>query len=265
MKNPSTIAFILAAPLLLPACNGSNGSAPLMGAFQVVNAIPDSQPLDVDIQSITTDINNIAFGSASGFRDEPEGSYNVQMTTTPAGGGNSVTITTDNVSIDHNNQTTVYGLGTLAQSSAAGLVVERNSSVTIASGQTEVQFVDAVAAALTSGTGTVYVVTPGQGTTNPIYSVTLQSPVGNSSSQTPAFSTPTQIASGTYEIIVQDATNTTVFDSGSNGISFNSGDSVQIAAMDATAAQLSSNGSAMQMLEIDNASGNATTLLNGAN
>ncbi len=263
MKIKWTLGLTVAAAIGLAACN--NGNAPFTGAFRVVNAIPDSAPLDASITDVSTDINNIAFGSATGFRDVPEGSYKVQMTATPAGGGDSVTITADNVSIDHNNQTTLYAVGTLAQSSGAGLSVERSSSGTVPAGKTEVQWVDAVAAALTSGTGTLYIVAPGQGTANPVYSATLQSPVNNSSPAYPAFTAPTQIASGTYEIIIQDAAATTVFDSGSTGISFGDGATLQIAVLDATAAQVTSNGSPLQLLEIDNSTGNTTTLLNNAN
>lgn len=262
MKIRHTLGITIVAAIAAAACN--NGNAPFTGAFRVVNAIPDSAPLDANISQVTTDVNNIAFGSVSGFRDVPEGSYAVQITTAPAAGGNSVTIDANNVSIDHNNQTTLYAVGTLAQNTGARLSVERNSSGTVPAGKTEVQFVDAVSAALTAGTGTVYIVNPGQGTSNPVYTVTLQSPVNNPSATNPAFTSPTLIASGTYEIIIQDQTSTTVFDSGSTGVSFGDGATLQIAALDATPAQITSNTSLIQLLDIDNSTGNATVLLNGA-
>lgn len=263
MKHSLMFCLVAAAPLALVACN--NGNAPFTGAFRVVNAIPDAQPLDASIADVSTDINNIAFGAVSGFRDIPEGGYQVQLTTSPLAGGNAVTILVNNVSIDHNNQTTLYAVGTLAQSTGAGLMVERNSSGSVPAGKTEVQFVDAIAGAFTHGAGTVYLVAPGSGVGNPVYSVTLESPVNNPTPQAPAFSSPTLINSGTYEIIVQDLASNTVFDSGSaTGISFGDGASLQIAALDATAAQVTSNGSTVQLLEIDNSSGNGTTLLNNA-
>jgi len=78
-----------------------------------------------------------------------------------------------------------------------------------------------------------------------------------------AYSVPAQINQGIYEIIVTVA-GIPIYDSGSVGVTFAGGSSHQIALLDATAAQIASNISTLQLLSMDNQSGSATVLLAGA-
>ncbi len=262
MNNSLAISVVAITVIGVSACSGSNNTPPGTGAFRVVNAIPDSQPLDASINNVTSDIQNISYGSNSGIVDVIDGSYKVQISTSPAGGGSSVTYTVDNVSIDHNNQTTLYTIGTLGAQTNSGLAVER-SIADVAADKADVQFVDAATA---SPSGTVYLVAPGTGIGAAVYSADLQSVAGTGNppaNPTSAYSQPTQVPQGTYEIIVT-ASNVPVYDSGPKGVAFAGGSSQQIAIMDATPAQITSNISPLQLLDLDNKSGGSTTLLAGA-
>ncbi len=247
------ILCVVSAALSLTACsnNDTPGTSPGSGALRVVNAISDSQPIDASITNVTTDINNIAFGSASGFRDVVEGSYKVQLATHNSG-GTAVTITADNVSIDHNNQTTVYAIGNLSLSNQNSLTVERTIS-DISSSNIEVQFVDVAG----GPDGTISLIQPGSDPSNPanvVATQTLSSAV-NASDPTKAYSAPQQIAAGTYEIIVTVG-GVKIYDSGAAGVALGGGTSFQFAVLNSPGI---SDGSVISVLELDD-KGNSTPL-----
>jgi hypothetical protein len=220
-----------------------------------VNAISDSQPIDATIENVPTNLNNIGFADASGFQDVPEGSYKVQLSTNY--NGSNVQFTANNVSVDHNNQTTVFAVGNLSAGNQNALVVE-DQVANVDSSQTQVQFVDVAGAG-----GSIYLVTPGTtdlspGSSGVIASATLLDPqTALATDPTKAYSTPTPIAAGTYELIVTTAGGVKIFDSGSSGgVSLQGGTTERFVVFNATDI---SNGSAIQVLELDS-HGNKTPI-----
>jgi hypothetical protein len=261
MKLSLATSLAVAATLCITAC-GSNSNSPIgTGQFRAVNAIPDSQPIDTSISDISTgSTNNTSFGVDSGLVDVPEGSYKVQISATPASGGSAVTYTVDNVSIDHNNQTTVYAIGSLGSGTQSGAAVEENVGNAIPSGQVGMQFVNATTAS--AANGTVYIVTPGDTVAKAIYSTQLTAPATGS---TTFYSTPTLQTAGNYEVIIQVG-GVSIYDSGATtGISFPDGGNFQIAVIDATPAQITSNISPVQLLVMNNKDGTHATYLAGSN
>src|ERR1044071_8072809 len=74
------LSAIFSAALGLVSCNGDNNPIP-SGNMRVANAIANSQPVDAAIEGIPDNIENIAFGTASGERDIVEGNYRVTLST----------------------------------------------------------------------------------------------------------------------------------------------------------------------------------------
>jgi hypothetical protein len=255
MKHRFILCLATATTLALAACgDDSPGSTPGTGALRIVNAISDSQPIDASVTNVTTDLNNIAFGSASGFREIPEGSYKVQLNTHESSGA-AVSITADNVSIDHNNQTTVYAIGSLTLGTQSSLAVERTIA-DIPANNVEVQFVDVAGAG-----GTVSLIKAGTSALDPanvVATQTLEAAVTavTASDPTKAYSAPQQVPTGTYEIVITTAGGLKVYDSGSAGIALSGGSSYQFAVLNGVGI---SNGSAVTVLEMDD-KGNTTPL-----
>ncbi len=123
MKRYLIISLVGSSLLGLFACsNNNNSTPPFLGAFRLIDGTTDSTSISAS--------GNSGFGSVGGNFDSagstvnpPEGSYNVQLTESGAGGPFA---TVNNVSIDHNNLTTLYTYGTLADKTANGFWVEEN-------------------------------------------------------------------------------------------------------------------------------------------
>ena len=152
-----TLATMVAASclLVLSACSNSNSTPPGAGGFRVANGITDSNGLDAALGNVSS-FSGIGFSTASGIVNPPEGSYKAQLTS------NSVSFTVNNVSIDHNNLTTVFAAGKIGSGTQNGFVAEENIGAP-ASGQFNVQFV--ADAASRTGPINFYLVSPGGSTT----------------------------------------------------------------------------------------------------
>jgi len=217
------LCFLVAAALGLSACsNGENPLNPPIGQLRLANAIADSNPIDATVVSIPSGIDNIAFGFASGFKDVPDGSYRVQLTTTTNAG--QVTFAADPTHIDKNQATTVYAVGRMAQGTEAGFVVEA-PRIEVPGNKAEVQFVNA--ASQQAGALDIYVTTPGASLVGVTPTATLSFPANNA----PALVTP-----DAYEIRVTPQGNaaTLLFDSGPAGVQFSGGTTQQFALLDNT-------------------------------
>ncbi|MDR3417042.1 MAG: hypothetical protein P4L83_12725 [Nevskia sp.] len=240
--------LISAAVLALSACGGNNSTPPGAGNVALANGTSDSNGMTAAVSNIPT-VGPISFDSASGLNVVPEGSYKVQLTTGNGSGG-SQTFTVNNVSIDHNNTTTVFSYGTVAGKTINGFPAEISVNAP-ANGQFTVQTVHAAyAGSLVSPSINFYFVKPGAGISGTPAAVSF-------GTSPPSFALP----SGTYEIIVT-ADLVKVYDSGPKGVILppNNTNVVQIAALDAPGAP---NGSPISLLMLDNDGGN-TPLLNGA-
>lgn len=247
MKRILIGALIGPALFGLSACNNDNNTAPLAGAFRVVNAVSDSDKVTASATSGISNTDQTAFGSASSIVQVPVGGYNVQV----ANDGNAFE-TVDNVKIDHNNLTTLYATGSIA--TPGGFSIEENLNAP-SSGDFTFQFVNATTQTAT-GTLTIYLVPSG----------------GSLSSTQPAVaavkagagSDTASIKAGTYEIVVTDGA-TTLFDSGSTGIALPDPNSnvIQIGAIDANTAQASKNNGSKITLVITDNNGGETQHFNG--
>lgn len=243
MKRILIGALIGPALLGLSACNSDNNTAPLAGAFRVVNAVTDSDKVTASATSGISNTDQTGFGSASSIVQVPVGGYNVQV----ANDGNTFT-TVDNVKIDHNNLTTLYATGII--STPGGFPVEENLNQP-ASGQFTFQFVNATTQSGTA-TLTIYLVPVGKGLTGAQPAV--------AATKAGSGSATASLAAGTYEVVVTDGT-TTLYDSGATtGIALPDPNSnvIQIGAIDASSAQSSkNNGSTISLVITDNNGGEA--------
>jgi hypothetical protein len=254
MKSSIGFGLIGASLLALAACGGNgggdnNGTPPLAGAFRVANGITDSDGLDAALSNVAS-FSGIGFSTASGIVNPPEGSYMAQLTS------NSITFTVDNVSIDHNNVTTVFTGGKVGSSTENGFPVEENLGAP-ASGQFNVQFV--ASAASRTGPINFYLITPGGSTTGKTANATVEYPF-NTAPSSPGFSSTTGVADGVYEIIVTNVLGIKLYDSGTKGVSLpTAGNVLQIAAIDTA-----SGTNPISVLVLDNNGGNVN-LIDGAN
>jgi len=224
MKRYLIISLVGSTLLGLFACsNNNNSTPPFTGAFRLIDGTTDSTSISASATSGFTSVGG-NFDSAGSTVNPPEGSYNVQLTESGASGPFA---TVNNVSIDHNNLTTLYTYGTIGGGTANGFAVEENLGAPSGNNFT-FQFVNDTTQTATA-TLDVYLVTPGAGigSTQPLGTV-----------KAGAASTATGVPAGTYEVIVTNGV-TTVYDSGSTGIVLPNPDSnvIQIGALDATAAQ----------------------------
>ena len=266
MKHSASLAAVCAVLLFLSACNDNNSTPPFTGAFRLANGIADSNGLKADISNVPT-VGPIGFASASGINIIPEGSYKVQLT--PGASGAS-TFTVDNVSIEHNNLTTLFAYGTLAAGSQGGLTaVESLNAPT--HGQAVIQPVHAAyQESQTAPQSMNFSFVPvGSGGSSAGISVVFGSATTSQS---------VALAAGKYEIKITatpicnpgqpcPAISLGVFDSGPQGISFPGADGsnvFQLAAIDATSSQVSQYGAPVSLLLLDN-SGHSTQLFNGQN
>src|SRR5258708_3079831 len=113
MKQYLIPALLGVALLGLGACSSNNTTPLLTGAVRVANGMTDSNGLDTAIGSVATS-SGVGFDSASGLTDVPIGSYNSQLTS------NSVQFSVDNVSIDHDNVTTIFAYGAIDSGTEGG-------------------------------------------------------------------------------------------------------------------------------------------------
>jgi hypothetical protein len=235
----------LAGATLLGACSNNN-TPPLAGAYRLVNGVPDSGGLSSSATSGFPSSSTAGFDSASSIVDVPDGGYNVQVTP-----GSGATFTVDNVGIQHNNLTTLFTYGSTASSTAAGFTAEENLS-TPASGTFTFQFVNDTSQTATAALS-IFLIPVGAG-------IGSATPVATASTATA--SQDVNVPAGTYEIVVASA-GAPVYDSGTTGgITLPTPDTnvIQIGALDATAAQVSSNGSPITLLLLDNNGGEALHL-----
>jgi hypothetical protein len=241
MKPQFWTGLAAAFVAVLSACNNSNNTTPpLAGDVRVANGITDSNGLDTSISNVPVSSGQ-TLDTASGLNDVPDGSYKAQLTS------NSVQFTVNNVSLDHNHDTTIFGTGQVANGTEGGFPAEVAINAPT-NGQFVVQPIDAaLQAAGASGTLSFYIVKPGTGLTGtPLTAAYAASP--------PSMA----IAGGTYEILVTNGA-TVLFDSGPKGIALPNGNAnvYQLAALDAGSANTTKYGSAIMVLLMDQTGGQA--------
>jgi hypothetical protein len=290
-----SLACVSVSALVLSACGGDNNTPPGTGAFRLVDGISDSVGITASATSGFPSTQPATFDSASSIVDVPEGSYNVQLTSNGgssggssssssssssggssssssssgssssssssggAGAGNDQFTTVNNVSVDHNNLTTLYTYGSVLGGTANGFAVEENIGQP-PSGDFTFQFVNDTSQVATS-TLNVYLVAPGTG------SVSGAQPVATVNAQAASQANP--FTSGTYEIIVTNGLGIVMYDSGKNnsGIVLPTANSnvIQIGALDATASQSAQYGAAGITVLITDNNGGETIHYNGNN
>lgn len=247
------IAGLAGSTLLgLFACSNSNNSTPpLTGAFRLVNGSSDSNGLSASATSGFPSTATVNFASAGSIVDVPNGGYNVQV---KPGAGNQFTV--NNVSIDHNNLTTLFTYGSTVSGTANGFAAEENLG-TPTSGNFTFQFANDTTQVATSPLS-IYLVKVGGGISG------LQ-PVAQANAA--AASQAVAVPAGTYEIIITNGTSV-LYDSGSTkaGVVLPTPNTnvIQIGALDATSAQASADGSPITLIVMDN-NGGETLHLNGQN
>lgn len=216
--------IVIITALAASAC-GSDKNNPLdlpVGQLRLVNAISDSQPIDATIANIPANIDDIAFGDASGLKDVPEGSYTVRMTTNF--NSSQIEFSATSTPVDKDNITTVYAVGRMTDSTQSGFAVQAPIT-NVASDKSEVQFVNAASQPLTALD--IYLTAPGA-------VLTQSSPI--SSLAFKASSPRSLVTAGTYRIRVTPQGNplSVLFDSGPNGIQLPAANGQQFALLDNT-------------------------------
>ncbi len=254
MKRYLIVSLVGSTLLGLFACsNNNNSTPPFLGAFRLINGTTDSTSISA---SATSGFGSVGgnFDSAGSTVNPPEGSYNVQLTES---GASAPFATVNNVSIDHNNLTTLYTFGTLASGTANGFAVEENLGAPTGNNFT-FQFVNDTTQTNTA-TLDVYLVAPGAGIIGATPAASVKAGAASTAAGVPA---------GTYEVIVTNGLSK-VYDSGSTGIVLPTVNAnvMQIGALDATAAQAApvasgGDGSPITLIVIDN-NGGETLHLNG--
>jgi hypothetical protein len=249
MKRILIGALIGPALLGLSACNSDNHTAPLAGDVRLVNGIPDSGSITASATSGFSNTPGIGFDHASSTVTVPEGGYNVQLSN-----DNSASFfTVDNVSVDHNNITTIYTRGSINGSSGTGFAAEENIGAPT-SGNFTFQFVNDTTQTAADSLS-IYLVAVGGG-------IGTATPVATQKAGTASTAAP--VKAGTYEVIVTSGT-TPIYDSGATGgivlppVNTNV---VQIGALDASSAQQTTDGSLISLIITDN-TGGQTLHLNG--
>lgn len=223
--------IVIITALAASAC-GSDKNNPLdlpVGQLRLVNAISDSQPIDATIANIPANIDDIAFGDASGLKDVPEGSYTVRMTANTASG--SVEFSSTSTPVDKDNITTVYAVGRIVDSTQSGFAVEAPIT-NVASDMSEVQFVNAASQPLSALD--IYLTTPAA-------VLTASSPIVTGLAFK-ASSPRSLVTAGTYRIRVTPQGNplSVLFDSGPAGIQLPAANGQQFALLDNTSATFAS-------------------------
>jgi hypothetical protein len=232
----------------LSACNNDNHTAPFSGEVRVVNGIPDSGSISASATSGISNTAGVGFDGASSTVTVPEGGYNVQLSN-----NNNHFATVNNVSVDHNNITTLYARGSINGSTGTGFAAEENLTAP-ASGNFTFQFVNGTAQDATRSLS-IYLVPVGGGIgTHPAVATQNAGTASGSLS----------VAAGTYEIIVTSGT-TPLYDSGTSGgitLPVPNTNVIQIGALDGNASQQSADGSPITLIITDNIGG-ATLHHNG--
>jgi hypothetical protein len=246
MKRIILAALACTSSLLaLTACNDDNNhSPPGTGEVRVVNGIPDSGSLTASPTSGDVfNSNGQGFDDASGAQAVPEGNYNVQLKNSDDTGSFA---TIDNVKVSHNTLTALWARGSLAASTGTGFAVQENLGSAPANQFTFI-FVN-------DSTGTtaldVYLVPSGTSTSDLTATgiIHVATAVAAGSATTSA-----SVANGNYEVIVT-AGGLPIFDSGSTAITFpaSGASMVQLGALDASSAQVTSNVSPITLMLLDN-------------
>ena len=222
--------FLLAvATFGIAACSKTeNPINPPVGQLRVANAIADANPIDAMVSSLPSGITNIAFGTGSGLKDFPDGSYRVRLTTNTNTG--QVTFDANSTPIDKNHTTMVYGTGRLSKGTQAAFVVEV-TQIQIPGNKSEVQFVNV--ASQQAAPLDIYVTAPGASLVGVLPTTTLSFQSNNQ---------PALFAPGAYEVRVTPRGNptTVLFDSGPVGVQFPATRTQQFALLDNTNAAIAS-------------------------
>jgi hypothetical protein len=263
MKHYLIMSLVGTALLGLSACdNNNNSTPPLTGAFRVVNGVSDSSGISASASSGFVSTGNANFDTAGSTVNPPDGGYNVQLFNNNS--SNAFT-TVDNVSIQHNNLTTLFTYGSITGGTAKGFTAEENLSAPAVSTDFTLQFVNDTSQTLTA-TLNLYLVTVGT-------SITGIKPVATATAANS--SADVSVPAGSYEVIVTNTAGTTIYDSGNAaaGILLPTVDTnvIQIGALDATTTQADpvstgtgSYGSPITLLVMDN-NGGETLHFNGKN
>lgn len=222
MKNLLAPCLFTALLAGASACTtNDNGKIVLqLGQLRVANAITDSNPVDATVVGVPPGIDNIAFGTGSGLRDVPDGSYRVSLSTTTNAG--NITFVADPVHVHVDRTTTVYAIGRMSQGSEATFVIEATNA-DVPADKTETQFVDA--ASQQAAPLDIYLTAPGASLVGRSPTAMLSFPSGSAVSQP---------VPGQYRVRVTPQGNaaTVIFDSGPVGISLAAATSYQFALLD---------------------------------
>ena len=252
MKQVSIGALLGTVLLGLAACN-DNHTPPFAGAFRIANGIGDSNGVSASATSGFPSTAAVNFDSAGSIVAVPDGIYNVQLF--DGSSGNPFN-TVNNVSVSHNNLTTLFTSGSISGGTGSGFAAVESLSQP-ASGQFTFQFANDTTRALNTPLD-VYLIAPGS-------TILGKSAIASANSGSAA--NAVAVPAGTYEIVVASG-GVPVFDSGAT----NSGvvlppvnsNVVELGALDATSAQSSGTGSTITLLLMDN-SGGETLHLNNQN
>jgi len=240
MKRIWISALVGPALLGLAACD-NNHTAPFSGDVRVVNGIADSGSITASATSGFSNTPGIGFDHASSTVTVPEGSYNVQLSN-----NNNHFATANNVNVSHNALTVIYARGSIAGGTGSGFGVQEDLQQP-SSGKFRFQFVNNTTQTSTNSLS-IYLVAPGAG-------IVGATPVATVSAG--AASNATEVAAGTYEVIVTSGA-APVYDSGTTGgiVLPNPGTNViQIGALDANSGQVTADGSPITLLVLDNNGG----------
>jgi hypothetical protein len=212
MPRRFPLALLCAASVLLCGCT--------KGDLRALNAIADSEPVDVSIADDSATINGLAFGQAGSASDIPTGNHRVLLKTDTDRG--QVTFAAESTPVAVDRLTTVYAVGRIAAGTQAALVLQVQD-LDVPDGQAEVQFINAAAGQ--TGALDVYVSNPGS---------VLAGQTPRASFLYATVTEPLRIAAGTYEIRVTSIGNpaNVIYDSGPNGIELAGGSSRQITLAD---------------------------------
>jgi hypothetical protein len=236
---------------------GGDGSAACgngSGDIRVLNAIASSVAIEVKVPETSTDFGTLAFGTASGFLDTPTCSYKIPVGLTDSTG--KQTLYVPDVQVRPDAQTTLFVTGLSAAEDSVGFAVVE-PVLAVPDGQVEVQLVHVASA---SPSLNVYALPPGA--TSVDQGTQLTKAFGEQGFQHTAYSTPTNVAAGSYRLVVTTVDGEQVYDSGPAGIALptaHGARSYQIAVLDAPDAP---NGSSISLLLLDD-SGAQTALANG--
>lgn len=224
------------------------------GDIRVLNAIASSLAIEVNVPETSTDFGTLPFGAASGFLETPACSYKIPVDLSDSTG--KQTLYVPDVQVRADSQTTLFVTGLGVAEDSVGFAVVK-PVVLVPEGQVEVQLVHVASA---SPSFNVYALPPAA--TSLDQGMQLAQAFGEQGFQHTAYSTPVNLAAGSYRLVVTTVDGEQVYDSGPAGVTLltaGNASSYQIAVLDAPDAP---NGSPISLLLLDD-SGAQTALANG--